>query len=53
MSKIIRALTAALGTYEVYEISTKMEAERLARHLADAGHAVTCWQAGNKWMVKA
>lgn len=53
MSKLIRALTVALGTYDVHECYTHAEAVRLARNLTDAGHAVTCWQAGDKWMVRA
>lgn len=53
MSKFIRALTVALGTYDVHECHTHAEAVRLARNLADAGHAVAIWPDGQKWMVKA
>ncbi|MBM2886755.1 hypothetical protein JFK97_20400 [Chromobacterium phragmitis] len=53
MSKFIRALTAALGTYDVHEVNTEVEAVRLARNLADAGHAVAVWSSDGKWLVKA
>lgn len=53
MSKLIRALTVALGTYNVHEANTEAEAVRLARNLADAGHAVAVWPSGGKWLVKA
>ncbi|MFB0827765.1 hypothetical protein ACEU07_21035 [Chromobacterium violaceum] len=53
MSKLIRALSTALGTFDLHECDTENQAAQLAAKLADQGLAVTFWQAGAKWMVRA
>ena len=53
LQKLTKFLSDILGAFDLHECSSQIEAINLAEVLVDRGFAVTLWQDGNKWMVKA
>ncbi|OWY39323.1 hypothetical protein CEK28_08890 [Xenophilus sp. AP218F] len=53
LQKLAMILSAILGAFELHECSSQLEAINLAKVFVDRGLAVTLWQNGEKWMVKA
>lgn len=53
LRKLTMVLSAILGAFDLHECSSQIEAISLAKVFVDRGFAVTYWQDGDKWVVKA